>query len=113
MLQRFYDDSFTSPVKINTGVDFWTKNVRCGETIVTLKLWDTTGLPGRDTPTSIYRGPYYRGAKGILLVYDVSDEVSFVNVRNWMKLIHESAPTDVNILLIGNKCDVDPSERVS
>lgn len=66
MVQRFYDDSFTSPVKINTGV-----------------------------------------------VYDVSDEVSFVNVRNWMKLIRERAPTDVNILLIGNKCDVDPSKRVS
>ena len=48
---------------------------------------------------------------GILLVYDVGDEQSFSNVRNWMRQIDQNAAENVNRLLIGNKCDIDPSER--
>ncbi len=102
--QRFCDDSFTSPVKAPTCPDFWLKVIQCGETNVKVALRETVGP---------FRNFFCRGAKGILLVYDVSDEVSFINIRNWMKVIHENASADVNILLIGNKCDVDPSERVS
>eukprot|EP01036_Dinobryon_divergens_P003016 gene3016-3969_t len=48
---------------------------------------------------------------GILLVYDVTDENSFANVRSWMKQIDTNAAENVNKLLIGNKSDCDPSER--
>ena len=49
---------------------------------------------------------------GILLVYDVTDEKSFKNVGNWMKQIEQNAADNVNKILVANKCDVDPSERV-
>lgn len=49
---------------------------------------------------------------GILLVYDVTDENSFSNVRNWMRQIDQNAAANVNRLLIGNKCDCDPADRV-
>ena len=49
---------------------------------------------------------------GILLVYDVSEENSFANVRNWMRQIDQNAAENVNRILIGNKSDVDASERV-
>ncbi len=49
---------------------------------------------------------------GILLVYDVSEENSFANVRNWMRQIDQNAAENVNRILIGNKCDADASERV-
>ena len=39
---------------------------------------------------------YYRGAMGILLVYDITDESSFNNIRNWMKNIDEHASDNVN-----------------
>jgi Ras-related protein Rab-8A len=48
---------------------------------------------------------------GILLVYDVTDENSFSNVRNWMRQIDQNAAANVNRVLIGNKCDCDASER--
>lgn len=51
-------------------------------------------------------------AMGILLVYDVGDENSFTNVRNWMRQIEQNATENVCRMLIGNKCDVDKSERV-
>jgi len=49
---------------------------------------------------------------GILLVYDVMDDNSFSNVRNWMRQIDQNAAANVNRILIGNKCDCDASERV-
>mgnify|MGYP003388316082 CR=1 FL=1 len=49
---------------------------------------------------------------GILLVYDVTDDNSFANVRNWMRQIDQNAAANVNRILIANKCDCDASERV-
>ncbi len=49
---------------------------------------------------------YYRGAMGILLVYDVTDEKSFSNIKNWIRNIEQHATENVNKILIGNKCDL-------
>ena len=54
---------------------------------------------------------YYRGAMGILLVYDVGDEGTFNNIRNWMKNIDQHASDQVAKVLVGNKCDCDSSTR--
>ena len=43
---------------------------------------------------------------GILLVYDVTDERSFNNIRNWIRNIEQHASEGVNKILIGNKCDM-------
>jgi len=49
---------------------------------------------------------YYRGAMGILLVYDITKQESFNNITNWMKNIEQHASDNVNKLLVGNKCDM-------
>ncbi|MFS7903503.1 putative small GTPase, P-loop containing nucleoside triphosphate hydrolase [Helianthus anomalus] len=54
---------------------------------------------------------YYRGAMGILLVYDVTDESSFNNIRNWIRNIEQHASDNVNKILVGNKADMDESKR--
>lgn len=48
---------------------------------------------------------YYRGAMGILLVYDVTNESTFTNIHNWMQAIHQHASESVNKVLLGNKAD--------
>ncbi len=73
-----------------------------------LQIWDTAGQERFRTITTAY----YRGAMGILLVYDVSDEKSFENVRGWMRNIEMHASSNVNKILIGNKCDVSEEKRV-
>ena len=78
-----------------------------GDSKVKLQIWDTAGQERFRTITTAY----YRGAMGILLVYDVSDEASFNNVRNWMRQIDQNAAENVNRVLVGNKCDVSDSER--
>ncbi|CAM9738752.1 unnamed protein product, partial [Scytosiphon promiscuus] len=72
-----------------------------------LQIWDTAGQERFRNITSAY----YRGSMGILLVYDVADLKSFRNVSNWMRQIELNASPDVNITLVGNKCDVGDDER--
>lgn len=109
MLLRYSDDSFTASFITTIGIDFKIKSILVDESKVKLQIWDTAGQERFRTITTAY----YRGAMGILLVYDVSDDASFTNVRNWMRQIDQNAAENVNRILIGNKCDVEPSERVS
>ncbi|GMP62338.1 hypothetical protein CsSME_00024471 [Camellia sinensis var. sinensis] len=69
----------------------------------TIKLqWDTAGQEHFRTINS----SYYRGAHGIIVVYDVTDQESFNNVKQWLSEIDRYARENVNKLLIGNKCDL-------
>merc|ERR1711972_469183 len=74
-----------------------------------LQIWDTAGQERFRTITS----SYYRGAMGIIVVYDVTDKESFNNVKHWMQEIDKYASESVNKLLIGNKCDLSSKKVVS
>jgi Ras family len=70
--------------------------------------WDTAGQERFRTITS----SYYRGAHGIIIVYDISDRESFDNVKTWLNEIDRYACENVNKLLVGNKCDMDSKRQV-
>ncbi|CAN1241901.1 Ras-related protein RABD2a [Linum perenne] len=79
-----------------------------GKTIK-LQIWDTAGQERFRTITS----SYYRGAHGIIIVYDVTDEESFNNVKQWLSEIDRYATENVNKLLVGNKSDLTANKVVS
>ncbi|KAK9865773.1 hypothetical protein WJX84_006301 [Apatococcus fuscideae] len=107
LLLRFSEDSFTSSFITTIGIDFKIKKILLDNKWIKLQIWDTAGQERFRTITSAY----YRGAMGILLVYDVTDEASFNNIRNWMRNIEQHASDTVNKVLVGNKCDMDESKR--
>ena len=107
LLLRYSDDSFTTSFITTIGIDFKIKSILVGDSKVKLQIWDTAGQERFRTITTAY----YRGAMGILLVYDVSDDTSIANVRNWMRQIDQNAAENVNRILVGNKSDVGDSER--
>merc|ERR1711879_457745 len=72
-------------------------------------MGDTAGQERFRTITTAY----YRGAMGILLVYDITDDQSFLNIRNWIRNIEQHAAEHVNKILIGNKCDIEKSRAVT
>jgi Ras-related protein Rab-1A len=79
-----------------------------GKTIK-LQIWDTAGQERFRTITS----SYYRGAHGIIVVYDVTDAESFNNVKQWLHEIDRYASENVNKLLVGNKSDLASKRTVS
>ncbi|TMW96483.1 hypothetical protein EJD97_007281 [Solanum chilense] len=107
LLLRFSDGSFTTSFIITIGIDFKIKTVELDGKRIKLQIWDTAGQERFRTITTAY----YRGAMGILLVYDVTDESSFNNIRNWIRNIEQHASDNVNKILVGNKADMDESKR--
>ena len=73
------------------------------EKLIKLQIWDTAGQERFRTITKTY----YKGAHGIILTYDVTDENSFKNIKNWVKQIEQNAQNTVCKVLVGNKCDRD------
>jgi len=107
LLLRFSDDSFTTSFITTIGIDFKIKTIELDNKRIKLQIWDTAGQERFRTITTAY----YRGAMGILLVYDVTDEQSFQNIRNWIRNIEQHAADNVDKILVGNKCDMI-SEKV-
>lgn len=109
LLLRYANDSF-SPTFITTiGIDFKIKNVEIDGKRIKLQIWDTAGQERFRTITT----SYFRGAQGILLVYDVTDRRSFESIRNWVSQIQQHADVHVNKILVGNKCDMLDEKVVS
>jgi len=102
LLLRFSDDSFTTSFITTIGIDFKIKTIDLDGKRIKLQIWDTAGQERFRTITTAY----YRGAMGILLVYDVTDEQSFQNIRNWIRNIEQHAADNVDKILVGNKCDM-------
>ena len=79
LLLRFSDDAFNTSFITTIGIDFKIRTVEIDNKRCKLQIWDTAGQERFRNITSAY----YRGAMGILLVYDITDEQSFANIRNW------------------------------
>ena len=108
LLLRFADDTYTEPYISTIGVDFKIRTIELEGKTVKLQIWDTAGQERFRTITS----SYYRGAHGIIVVYDVTDESTFANVKQWLQEIERYACEGVNKLLVGNKADLTSSKAV-
>ncbi|KAI9297306.1 ras-domain-containing protein [Neoconidiobolus thromboides FSU 785] len=109
VLLRFSDDSFTPSFITTIGIDFKIRTIELDGKRIKLQIWDTAGQERFKTITTAY----YRGAMGILLVYDVTDERSFNNIRNWIRNIEQHASEGVDRILIGNKCDMTEKKVIT
>ncbi|XP_054884470.1 ras-related protein Rab-1B-like [Poeciliopsis prolifica] len=102
LLLRFADDTYTESYISTIGVDFKIRTIDMDGKTVKLQIWDTAGQERFRTITS----SYYRGAHGIIIVYDVTEQESFNNVKQWLDEIDRYACENVSRLLVGNKSDL-------
>lgn len=103
LLLRFTDETFIPNHLTTIGADSKQKTFTIDNKSYKLQIWDTAG---QERYRTIVKS-YYKGAHGIVLTYDVSDESSFKNIKTWMKQIELNAPYNVQKILVGNKCDRD------
>jgi small GTP-binding protein len=91
------------------GIDFKIRTIELDGKKIKLQIWDTAGQERFRTITTAY----YRGAMGILLVYDITQEKTFENITNWIRNIEQHASEDVEKMILGNKCDMEDKRTVS
>jgi small GTP-binding protein len=103
LLLRFAEDKFTESFLTTIGIDFKVRHLVVNDRKVKLQIWDTAGQEKFRTITKAY----YRGAHGILLVYDVTSTESFNQTRQWMQSIQENMTEPVSVIFVGNKCDME------
>lgn len=109
VLFRFSDDAFNTTFISTIGIDFKIKTVELNGKKIKLQIWDTAGQERFHTITT----SYYRGANGIMLVYDITNPKSFDNISKWLRNIEEHASEDVERMLLGNKCDMEEKRMIS
>ncbi|KAJ5070763.1 ras-related protein rab-1a [Anaeramoeba ignava] len=102
LLIRYFDGTFTEPYNTTIGVEFKIKTIEMNEKIYKFLVWDTAGAERFRAVTR----SYYRGAHGIMVIYDVTNQDSFDNLKIWIQQIQAFANDNVNIMLIGAKSDL-------
>ena len=91
------------------GIDYKVKTIEIDGKRVKLQIWDTAGQERFRTITY----SYCRGADGVILVYDMTDEDSFFNIRHWISVLSEHFDESLAKMVVGNKCDMISERQVS
>ena len=107
-LLRYCDKTFQDAHLSTIGLDYRVKTMTLkNKKNIKLQIWDTAG---QDRFRAITKN-YYKGANGIILIYDVTNLQTYENVKNWIIQIREETNPNVVIYLAGNKIDIPEEER--
>ena len=90
------------------GFDLKFKTIKINNEEIKVMIFDSAGQERFRSLAS----NYIKKANGILLVYDISDKNTFLNIENWMTNIKEESSDTIPIILIGNKCDLDEQRKI-
>jgi len=108
LLLQFTDKRFHPVHDLTIGVEFGARMMTIDNKKIKLQIWDTAG---QESFRSITRS-YYRGAAGALLVYDITRRETFTHLTSWLDDARQHASSEMTIMLIGNKCDLDQKRAV-
>ena len=114
IITRYTQNHFDENSHPTIGVEFYQKDIKIMNARkeieeVRLQIWDTAGQER-------FRGmasSYYRKAAGILLVYDITNDTTFKNLRKWIDEIKSYGENQVDIVLLGNKKDLTEERKVA
>lgn len=109
VLIRFADDNFTENHVTTIGVDFRFRSLEISGHSIKLQIWDTAGQERYKTITN----SYYRGAEGVVIVFDLTNRDSFMNIKDWLTEARNGIDASTEILVFGNKADLQNQRQVS
>lgn len=109
LMHQFTEKKFIPDCPHTIGVEFATKIVEVNDQKVKIQIWDTAG---QERFRAVTRS-YYRGAAGVLLVYDITRKLTFTRIQTWLTDARRLTSPDTVIFLIGNKADLDGQRDVT
>ena len=108
LLARYTLNEFHQESKATVGVELQSKVYNIDGKVIKIQLWDTAGQERYKSITSAY----FKGAKGAMIVYDITKQESFDAVERWYQQVKEFGDNDIVILQVGNKCDLKQNRKV-
>ena len=109
LLLRYLNNKFEDEYQSTIGVEFGAKNLEIDNINYRIQLWDTAG---QEQFRSITRA-YYQNSVCAIVVYDISNEITFKNVKDWIDDVRAQSPKNIYIMLVGNKNDLVEKRQVS
>ena len=109
LIGRYLKNEYKQDTKATVGVEFGEKKYDINGLKIKAQLWDTAGQERYKAITSMY----YKGAKGSLIVFDLSSKSTFVNAEKWYNEIKKATDPSINLILIGNKSDLKDKRQVT
>ncbi|NXR19776.1 RAB44 protein, partial [Cinclus mexicanus] len=107
-LYRLQADTFNPHLTATVGLDYQIKSLVVDNKRFALRLWDSAGQERYRSMTK----QFFRKADGVVLMYDITSDYSFCDVRYWLSCIQEAAEDGVAVLLLGNKTDCAAQRKV-
>ena len=101
LLHRYVEDKFSSETKMTIGVEFFLKEVMINDRKILLQLWD---FGGQERFRFLLQS-YVIGARGALLLFDLTRPMTLENIQNWVDICRKEDP-NLPILLLGSKSDL-------
>ncbi len=109
LIKRFVTDTFGEDTKATVGVEFMYKTYKINNEILRVEIWDTAGQERYKSITMAY----YKGAKGALIVYDITSAKTFEDIDKWIADVKEKAGGSLQLMIVGNKTDLESERAVT
>jgi small GTP-binding protein len=101
VLSKYVNNVFYEDHSITIGVDCATKSIDYHGKKIKLQIWDTVGHEAYSSVVA----PFYRGAMAALIFFDLTNRLSFNNLEYWINNVKQKSKSDIEIMIVGNKCD--------
>lgn len=108
LVSKFVDEMFIDEHTKNNGIDFRVRNISIYDKVIKLQIWDAVS----EKRFQIITSSYYRGCHGIILMYNITNETSFIDLVKWIEQIERYAPAKCIKMLIGNMIDKEKEKVV-
>ncbi|EFX61269.1 hypothetical protein DAPPUDRAFT_28553, partial [Daphnia pulex] len=106
---RYMKGEFYEDLQATVGVEFYSSVLRVRDKLVKITLWDTAGQERYRSLSKVY----YKGARGVLAVYDITDPQSYIDIQNWLRLANEAVDlSEITVFIVGNKTDLGNERQV-
>ena len=108
-VSKFIESKFNENYFASTGIDLKKTSIKIDGKNIKLQIWDTAG---QEKYRSMTKNLFLK-SQGIIAIYDITNESSFNNLKNWMTLIQEECNIGIPIIIVGNKIDLENKRVIS